>query len=196
MTLLSAVVLGTDVFALPHRGRPCTGAFVVLCEQVSVSVAQWKKSHSLMNLKIGRKVCSFKYYMIWFMSVNMCLCGPLRSRKLCKHPESKQENTCFQSVFSCKLWQSSFSSLQVANVFAIGKSLKITYRRNFVIILWWAGSISLHTFAPALACFSNSHMNIYELKSLHPAQLHITSTSASHMPHLFSWKEAPTSVGH
>lgn len=65
MTLLSAVVLGTDVFALPHRGRRCRGAFVVLCEQVSVSVAQWKKSHSLMNLKTGRKVCSLKYYIIW-----------------------------------------------------------------------------------------------------------------------------------
>lgn len=70
MTLLSVVVLGTDIFALPHRALPCTGASVLMCVQVNVCVlhavcgAVERESHSLMNVKSTRKVWSLKYYII------------------------------------------------------------------------------------------------------------------------------------
>lgn len=70
MTLLSAVVLGTDIFTLPLRDLPCTGAFVLMCAQVnacvqcSVQCSGKKITHSLVNDKSRRKVRSLKYYII------------------------------------------------------------------------------------------------------------------------------------
>lgn len=95
MTLLSAVVLGTDIFALPHRALPCTGAFVLVCVQVNVRVlravcgAVEREWHSLMNVKSTRKAWSLKYYI----------------RVSCSWGGPRRHVTYFQPLFSCKLQQ-------------------------------------------------------------------------------------------
>lgn len=75
MTLLSAVVLGTDIFALLHRALPCTGAFMLMCAQVkrvfvysAVCSAAERESHNLMNGKSTRKTQSLKHYIIRHIS--------------------------------------------------------------------------------------------------------------------------------
>ena len=83
MTLLSAVVLGTDIFALQHR-QPCH-AQVPLCSCVHrwrcVSVHRTMCSavetdwRSLINVKSTRKARSLKYYIKSHMLEN----GRLRS---------------------------------------------------------------------------------------------------------------------
>lgn len=112
-------------------------------EKVTLFNESQNRKKGLLTQILYNMVCVCEYVCVWAITFDKTMQTP--------REQTRKHVTCFQSVFSCKLWWSSFSSLQVANVFAIGKSLKITYRQNFVTILWWASSISLHTFAPALA---------------------------------------------
>lgn len=72
MTLLSAVVLGTDVFAVPHRGLPRTGVFVVLCEQVSVRLLSGK-SHTLLGV-LGQEEDLLAQVFYNMVCVRVCVC--------------------------------------------------------------------------------------------------------------------------
>lgn len=124
MTLLSAVVLGTDIFALPHRELPCTGAFVLMCAQVNVcaqrsmyvSVA-YRELHSSVNDKSMRNAQPLEdnaIRLVWNMQ------GCVIPWIWAEGAEEEDDVACFQPLFSCKLLQTRFVSRNTAALSATG----------------------------------------------------------------------------
>lgn len=128
--------LGNRRICCAARIRARAGAFL-LCEQVSVCVARWKKSHSFMNLKMGRK--GLHTHILDNMAC-VCVCvWIIRFEKTMQTPreQTRQHVTRFQSTPPAAEAIIAFIPTS-CKCFCNGE--KKTTCSQFVICLWWANA--------------------------------------------------------